>query len=211
MASQFARSCLTWWPQLGVGYYPILTDVEIYDRDYFDRFDRAAHTELGKALMRARVDFVERYYRGVLCDVGIGSGAFVELRSSCGQPTRGYDINPAGIEWLKRRNLLADPYATVFNAVSLWDVLEHMPDFQSLINNVGCWIFTSLPIFCSADHVLSSKHYRPNEHCWYFTRNGLVKIMQICGFELVSENNMETELGREDIGTFAFRRMFDAT
>jgi hypothetical protein len=30
--------------------------------------------------------------------------------------------------------------------------------------------------------------------------------MKACGFELVSESAVETELGREDIGTFAFRR-----
>jgi hypothetical protein len=54
--------------------------------------------------------------------------------------------------------------------------------------------------------VLRSKHFRPTEHCWYFTRPGLVFAMKLCGFVLVSESNIETELGREDIGTFAFRR-----
>jgi hypothetical protein len=30
--------------------------------------------------------------------------------------------------------------------------------------------------------------------------------MKLCGFALVSESTVETELGREDIGTFAFKR-----
>jgi hypothetical protein len=57
--------------------------------------------------------------------------------------------------------------------------------------------------------VLRSKHFRPQEHIWYFTREGLVNAMKACGFSLVAESDFETELGREDIGTFAFRRVTD--
>jgi predicted TPR repeat methyltransferase len=206
LAGRFATSGLTWWPQLGIGYYPVTAGLQPYDQDYFDRFDRDARTELGKALMQARVNFVEKHYRGPLIDIGIGSGAFVELRRKRSQRTYGYDINPAGIEWLQQRHLFLDPYLTRFDAITLWDVLEHIPDFQLLLSNVREWVFLSLPIFYSAEHALNSKHFRPLEHYWYFTRHGLIHAMQICGFELVSESNIETELGREDIGTFTFRR-----
>jgi len=33
-----------------------------------------------------------------------------------------------------------------------------------------------------------------------------VFAMRVCGFGLVTESNVETDLGREDIGTFAFKR-----
>jgi hypothetical protein len=203
---QFSRRCLTWWLQHGIGYYPVEAGHKPYDQDYFDSFDRNAQTELGRALMQARFNFVERHYRGTLIDVGIGSGAFVELRNQRRRSTYGYDVNPAGLAWLEQRMLLVDPHLVSFDAVTLWDVLEHIPDFQSLLANVREWVFVSLPIFRDAEHALRSKHYKPDEHCWYFTRNGLVFAMQTCGFALVSESNIETELGREDIGTFAFRR-----
>jgi hypothetical protein len=102
-----------------------------------------------------------------------------------------------------------DPYLVTFDAVTLWDVLEHIPNFQLLLANVHDWVFLSLPIFYSAEHALSSKHFRPDEHCWFFERRGLVYAMNLCGFVLVSESNIETELGREDIGTFAFRRLIN--
>jgi len=156
--------------------------------------------------MQARFNFVEQHYRGTLIDVGIGSGAFVELRQNRRRPTYGYDVNPAGIEWLEQRMLMVDPHLVAFDAATLWDVLEHIPDFQSLISNVREWLFLSLPIFRDAEHVLRSKHFRPDEHCWYFTREGLVIAMGMCGFALVSESSIETDLGREDIGMFAFRR-----
>jgi hypothetical protein len=156
--------------------------------------------------MQARFDFVERHYKGRLVDIGIGSGAFIELRRARKRMTWGYDVSRAGIKWLDDRALLVDPYLVSFEAMSLWDVLEHIPDFQSLLANVSDWLFLSLPIFRDADHALRSKHFKPDEHCWYFTRDGLVFAMKACGFDLVSENTMETELGREDIGTFAFQR-----
>ena len=203
---QFSRRCLTWWLQHGIGYYPVEAGHAPYDQDYFDSFDRNAQTELGRALMQARVNFVERHYRGTLIDVGIGSGAFVELRNQRGRSTYGYDVNPAGLAWLEQRMLLVDPHLVSFDAVTLWDVLEHIPDFQSLLANVREWVFLSLPIFRDAEHALRSKHFKPEEHYWFFSRDGLVFAMDLCGFALVSENTMETDLGREDIGTFAFRR-----
>lgn len=205
LVAQVSAGRLTWWPQLGIGFYP----VEIagpYDKEYFDRYARNAQTNLGRALMRARCDFVERHFRGTLIDVGIGSGAFIETRRARQRTTYGYDINPTALQWLDDQMLLVDPYLIPFDAMTLWDVLEHMADFQSLLANCREWLFLSLPIFRDAEHALRSKHFRPDEHYWFFTREGLVFAMKACGFGLVSESAIETELGREDIGTFAFKR-----
>ena len=202
----FSRRRLTWWPQIGIGWYPVEAGNEPYDQEYFDRFARDAQTPLGQSLMIARADFVNRHYRGPLVDVGIGSGAFIERRQADGQTTYGYDVNPAGIRWLEERKLRIDPYRIDVPAMTLWDVLEHIPNYQPLLERVRKWLFISLPIFRDAEHVLRSKHFRPQEHCWHFTRDGLVFAMKLCGFALVSESTFETDLGREDIGTFAFRR-----
>jgi len=156
--------------------------------------------------MQSRLDFVDRHHRGQLLDVGIGCGAFLELRNKAGLQTWGYDVNPAGVEWLGERGLFVNPYRAAIDAMTLWDVLEHIPDYRPLLANVRKWLFLSLPIFRDADHALRSKHYKPAEHCWYFTRRGLMLAMQDCGFALASESNIETDLGREDIGTFAFKR-----
>lgn len=192
---------LQWFPELGIGYYHVTESP--YDQEYFDRFARQADTPIGRKLMRQRVQFVEQHYRGPLVDVGIGSGAFIDRRM---RPTFGYDINPAGQAWLRARNLWANPYEGKVDAVSLWDVLEHMHDFRPLLASVQKWLFLAVPLFDDAEHVLRSKHYRRDEHCWYFTRRGLLGMMQDLGFELVSESNMETHAGREDIGAFAFKR-----
>lgn len=180
--------------------------IEPYDREYFERFSRQADTPIGRALMRARCEFVERYYGGPLIDVGIGSGAFIEARNARGRVTYGYDVNPAGIQWLEDRRLFVDPYLIPFDAMTLWDVIEHIPDFRSLLRNVRKWLFISTPIFRSANHILRSKHFRRDEHFWYFTRRGLIGVMRTIGFDLIASSRFETRIGREDIGSFVFRR-----
>jgi hypothetical protein len=211
---QFASRRLTWWQELGVGYYPVEAGAAPYDPEYFARYQRQADSEIGRALMQFRIDFVARHWDGALIDVGIGSGAFVEQRNrtfeqggwSCAA-TQGFDINPAAVAWLEQRGLFADPYRPRVSALSFWDVLEHIEDFRPLLANATRWVFTSLPIFRDAAHVLQSKHYRKDEHIWYFTRDGLVAVMREQGFILVEESDQETRIGREDISAFAFRRI----
>jgi Methyltransferase domain len=158
--------------------------------------------------MRQRADFVnEHIRREILIDVGIGSGAFIERRNAAvPHSTFGYDINPAGVAWLNRRGLWFNPYHTAVPAMSLWDVLEHIRDFRPLLANAQKWLFLALPIFADRQHALRSKHYRPAEHVWYFTRAGLLAAMHHLGFELVTESEMEILAGREDIGAYAFKR-----
>ena len=194
---------LQWFPEIGVGYFPVTESP--YDQAYFDRFAEQADSPIGRELMAGRVEFVEQHCRGWLVDIGIGSGAFIERRNAIA-PTFGFDINPAGIAWLKERDLWCDPYDAAVPAVSMWDVLEHMHDFRPLLANVRQWVFLAVPIFRDAEHVLCSKHYRKDEHCWYFTRRGLVAMLHELGFDLIADSNMEIYAGREDIGAFAFRR-----
>lgn len=198
---------MQWHPGQGIGYFPV--SERTYDQAYFDKYAGYATTELGHTLSQARVDFVARHYPHLLLDVGIGCGDFIAARNkACGAAlTFGYDINPAGIAWLKQRALWFDPFAVSgFPALSLWDVLEHIKDFRPLLNRCMGWLFVSLPIFRNAEHILGSRHFRPDEHYWYFTRDGLVAVMTDFGFDLAAESKMETLAGREDIGSFAFRR-----
>jgi hypothetical protein len=205
--AQLAARRLNWLPQLGIGFLPIDAGNAPYDRDYFDRFARDAATPLGRQLMAARCDLVDRHWRGLVVDVGIGAGAFIEARNRRRRQTMGWDVNPAGLEWLQARGLLMDPHCTPVDAIALWDVLEHIADFRSLLANVRQWVFTSLPIFSDHEHALRSKHFRPTEHYWYFTQAGLINLMQSLGFAVVEVNQDETDLGREDIVSFAFRRI----
>lgn len=197
------KNGVLWDDERGIGHMPG-DGRRIYDAAYFEKYVGYARTPLGSALNAARLDFVARHYSSSLplVDIGIGCGQFVESRKN----TFGYDVNPSAIRWLIDRGCWWDPWAYRPEAVSMWDSLEHMDDPAGFLARVNRYVFVSLPIFDGPDHVLRSKHFRPDEHLWYFTYLGLVRFMQIQGFHLIDESDMETKLGREDIHTFTFRR-----
>lgn len=196
------NSNFVWWPELGMGFHP--APAMEYRDDYWQEYRRRDATDTGAALTRARIDLVRRHFSGVAVDIGIGGGRFVEESGS-----RGFDVNARAVEWLDGRGSLCDPYSQKVDAITCWDSLEHIPDPTALLRQVRQWIFVSLPIFSGPDHALKSRHYKPGEHIWYWTHDGLVKWCADHGFSLVECNDMETQLGREGIMSYAFRRSDD--
>lgn len=191
-----------WLPGRGMGRLRV-TEAP-YDAAYFEKYEGYARTPMGRAITEARVQLVNRHTDRHVVDVGIGCGAFIEGRRGW---TWGYDVNPVGVEWLNRCGRWCDPYAAPVEAVSFWDVLEHIPDPGALLANVRRWVFVSVPIVPGdGPPPRDWKHLRPDEHCWYWTRAGFVGWMASHGFELVERSDFETRLGREDVETFVFRR-----
>jgi len=91
--------------------------------------------------------------------------------------------------------------------VTFWDSLEHIPSPKDLLMRVKKQtVFVSIPIINNILFVRTSKHYKPNEHFWYFTKEGFINYMDGQGFSCEDHNTMETDAGREDIDTFVFRR-----
>lgn len=197
-----AKTGLVWLPEHGMGWFPVPMGNQVYDQDYFQKYKTYEETDLGAKLTRARVAFVGKFYAGPMVDVGIGSGHFIQKRPL----TSGYDVNPFGVKWLEERSLFINPNLSQTSAVSFWDSLEHIRNPKTILDNIQKWVFTSLPIFRDCEHVLASKHFRKDEHCWYWTLSGFTKWMESHGFELRGTSDFESVLGREDIMSFAFRR-----
>lgn len=201
MFSSISGKNLIWFPEKGVGYFPV--EAFPYDENYFKKYEGYAETELGRRLTRARVDFVLRQWDGAVVDVGVGCGQFLNTHGRA----KGFDVNPHAVKWLKDKDLWHDVYGGEnSDALTFWDSLEHIEDMVKVVACARKFIFVSIPIFYSCNHILASKHYRKDEHFWYFTRGGLISWFAEQGFELVGEDDFEQKFGREDIGTFAFRR-----
>lgn len=182
------------------GYYPV--EDECYDDAYFNKYVGYALTPAGQAITRERVALVDRWSKGPVIDVGIGCGDFLRnLSREC----YGYDVCLPGIEWLKVHQKWVD-LATLGRAkvLTFWDSFEHIRNPFPLPSLATEAVFLTIPIFRDARHARRSKHFRPTEHYWYFTFDGLLKRFK--NFELVEWNKMEEKYGREDVQTFAFRR-----
>lgn len=205
MDRQFHRhlkNSFVWLPERGMGYFPVRE--QPYDEHYFAKYVGYAQSVMGRAITRSRVDLVNRYTKGLVVDVGIGCGDFVQTRPH----TLGYDINPLAVRWLQQRGLWVDPYAAQsVPAVSLWDVLEHIPEPERLLSRVHQYVFVSLPIVPGSGPPASDwRHLRRDEHMWYWTHDGFVAWMDAYGFVLREASAVETDLGRQDIETFVFAR-----
>lgn len=176
-----------------------------YADDYFDKYVGYEGTEIAKRINAARVSLVNRHAgpdAGIL-DIGIGSGEFIKSRPN----TFGFDINPKAVAWLKGQKRWSDSFC-VFEGFTFWDVLEHVREPESYFRKiqVGAFLFVSIPVFDSVSKVKKSKHYRPNEHYYYFTEQGFVNWMFEHRFRLLEANDHETKAGREGIMSFAFRK-----
>jgi hypothetical protein len=198
--NKFSESELRWLPEIGIGYYPVKSTP--YNAEYFERYMQMKNTPIGVALNQARVDLVNRYVSGSVLDIGIGNGAFVES----GDNIRGYDINPVAVKWLVDRRKYLHPFRGA-DALTFWDSLEHIHNPQLMLQGAKEFVFVSMPIYKDLSHLMSSKHRRYDEHCWYFTEKGCILFMSAFGFECLEINNMESDIGREDIGTFVFKRV----
>lgn len=200
LAEDLTQKGLTWWPELEMGWYPVTESP--YDAAYFAKYRRMDETDAGAALTRERVNLVRRHHRdGKCCDVGIGGGRFV-IKSGA----QGFDINQEAVSWLKKCGFFSDPYREEFDTLTFWDSLEHIPDIQGVLARAGKFVFVSIPIFDGPEHILRSKHFRKNEHFWYFTRRGFIDFMVREGFAPLEISLMEQDIGREDIESFAFVR-----
>lgn len=184
------------------GFFPV-TQNGVYDESYFQKYVGYANTEMGKAILKGRLEFVSAVIPPyvTLIDVGIGCGQFVEARRN----TRGYDVNPSGVAWLQHRKLFHD-ISYEAPAMSFWDSMEHIEDPMKVLDKCVSVAFASVPIFRDKAHALQSRHFRPDEHFWYWTEKGFIRHMGEAGFRLLERSDFETQLGREDILSFAFRR-----
>jgi hypothetical protein len=199
---QELNSGLVFLPELGIGRYPVPAS-RPYDESYFAEYQRRADTETGRALTQARIDLVARHYTGPVLDVGIGAGQFVSSR----QGTLGFDVNPAGIDWLNARDAYADLYGSKWRAITMWDVLEHIDEPELAIQQATEFVFVAIPIFTDAGDILTSHHFRKNEHIWYFTDDGIKRWFAEQGFTCIEQNTIECQLGRKGVASYAFRRV----
>jgi hypothetical protein len=212
---------LAFCPLHQIAYQKDMSKSVKYSKDYFEKYVKYEGTELAKLINDARVGLAKKYCKKIL-DVGIGSGEFIKswlLRDESHCEAYGYDINEHGVNWLKERKIFFDlekEDPKDFDGVTLWDTLEHMKapsDFLDMFP-IGMHVFISIPIFNEfneQDYDLEAlklnKHFRPNEHYYYFSQDSMKNFMNDCGYQVLEENKKEIEAGREGVYTFAFKKV----
>ena len=207
-AGQSTEEGLVWLPELSMGYLPIKQSFD-YEDSYLAKYIGYEEDGSAQRLSQARLDFVRRFLPDdePLLDIGIGAGTFVWIR---GGRTYGYDINAWGQAWLVERSLWRNPFAAHFPNASFWDSLEHTERPDLYLKVIPNLIFISMPIYHDLTEVLGSKHFKPNEHLYYFTKEGLIQFFDHYGFNCLAVDDLESsKFRREGILSFAFQRFSD--
>lgn len=191
-----------WSPSKGQGFHT--RPAMLYGGEYFANYQKLDATKMGGLLTKARVDLVKKYINPAeVVDIGIGGGRFVQESQGMG-----YDVCPDAVQWLQNTYSYRDPYGTEeVRAITCWDSLEHIPKPEKLLERVKEWLFVSIPICETASEWIESKHMKPGEHIHYFSLQGFIRWCGEHGFECQEVNWAETELGREGIASFAFKRV----
>lgn len=197
---------LSWCKDQGIMYQTDMSTSVEYDKDYYDKYIGYEKSDIATKLNKGRVQITEKYCSSIL-DIGIGSGEFIKESRN---PTYGFDINKIAVKWLNDAGLYVDPYVEMpdVGGLTFWDSMEHIPNPSELLALVKSsqYVFISMPIFSDLLNLKKSKHYKPNEHYYYFTAKGMVTFMTDSGFETIEIDDFETQSGREDILTFVFRK-----
>lgn len=197
--------------QAGVAYQTDMAAQRVpYDAEYLAKCQAYADSDIAKAVNAGRCALLLRHLaaEASVLDIGAGSGAFVRAAVSWGFAAKGFDVIPETAKQLRAEGLFADD-AVEFEAVTLWDVLEHIEDPADVLRTVraGALLFVSVPIFSDLHAVRESKHYRPGEHLYNWAAPGLVDWMRLHGFKLLEQSDHETAAGRDSIGAFAFKKV----
>lgn len=182
-----------------------------YEADYWQNYINLSGSPIAAALNDFRVSFVEKHLpaHGSILDIGIGSGEFI---NSSKRKTYGFDVNPYGITWLKENNLYFNPYSKNQNndivAYTFWDAIEHFTNPSHLLTKIkkGSYCFFSLPIFEDFSNLTASKHYKPNEHLYYWTEQSFKDYLTRLGFSVLEVSDGESTAGRLSIKSFAAQK-----
>jgi len=182
-------------------------NARMYNEELFHYLEERDKEPISVALNQFRLELVRRYSNGGrLLDIGPGACTFLRLHGDC----LGFDINPYAEKKLKEWGLWFNPYVDSFRVahiggVTFFDSFEHIESPLRILDRLSNqFVFVSIPIFRNKKHMQTSKHFKPGEHVWHFTRRQFIEYAG--DFKIVEELDDETRIGREDIKTFVMRR-----
>ena len=175
---------------------------EQYDSAYFDLYRQRHAFRLKRGDNRLRrIELLRE--PGRLLDIGCSLGYFLEAANARGWQASGVDISPYAAE--QARNLGLDVRTGVladagypdeyFDCVTMWDVLEHIPNPTKHMQEVrrvladGGLVVIGTPNLGHSAFRRKREHWRhlkPREHIFYFQRPSIVRLLHKTGFDVVT-------------------------
>ena len=189
--------------------------LDIYDEGYWKSqnpkvrgyADYASESALYLKTFEKRLGLVRRWVspKSRVLDVDCAAGYFLRVMHDCGHDVHGVELSQAiakeaiaslGADRIHIGTL--DDAATAmnyeprsFDLVTLWDVIEHVPDPQSVLRRIHGLIKPGGRLLLETQNVASRwarllgrrwHHYKHHEHLYHFTPDTIRRLLQDCGF-----------------------------
>lgn len=193
--------------------------VDVYDEGYWRSTnpkqrgyaDYARESRLYLKTFARRMRLVARHLppRARILDVGCAAGYFLQVARSAGHDVHGVEMSRAiageAVTALGADRVhigtLDDAIATKghadgsFDLVTLWDVVEHVPEPQPLLRTIRRLLKPSGRLLLETQNVSSRwarllgprwHHYKHDEHLYHFDPRTIRRLLDECGFDVLA-------------------------
>lgn len=172
--------------------------------DYYESQDYISHTDQNRGVLatiyqlvkkwsirkKLRLILKENQGVGALLDIGAGTGDFLKVAMEKGWQVQGMEPNVNAVKLASEKGLdlklsLEEFKKDQFDVVTLWHVLEHMPNLEetilqlsNLVKPKGTLII-AVPNFKSYDAQHYGKYwaaYDTPRHLWHFSKKSLMLL-----------------------------------
>ena len=185
---------------------------------YYESEDYISHTDARKSLvdkmyhtvkgynLKGKLSLIDSYATDKrLLDVGAGTGDFLLGAKNCGWEVLGIEPNDMARLKAKDKGVLlmedldAIPTGQKFEMITLWHVLEHLPDLESQIAKlVGLLtengtLVVAVPNFKSYDATYYKEYWAAFDvprHLWHFSKKSIQNIFAKHEMKVVSTKPM---------------------
>jgi 2-polyprenyl-3-methyl-5-hydroxy-6-metoxy-1,4-benzoquinol methylase len=180
------------------GYFRVLVDVA--DRHGYANYLRDAALHRANAQRRLRLLARHAARPGRLLDVGGAAGFFVDEARRAGWDAVGVDVSPAMVDWGRSQlgaELICSTFARAeirpppFDAITMWDYLEHSIDPRSDLERARTLLRPGGVLALSTGDIgsvvarLTGRRWHlltPEHHNFFFDRKTLRRLLEQTGF-----------------------------
>lgn len=179
---------------------------------YYESVDYISHTDGNKSVFEKMYQFVKgialknklrlinsQSSKGRILDIGAGVGDFLSVAKNDGWETIGIEPSDKAKTIARNKGVsfvenLSELESNSFDVITMWHVLEHVPDLENQIKELkrlikpNGTVIIAVPNFKSFDAAYYGKYWAAYDvpiHLWHFSKTAIQKLFAKENLELV--------------------------
>lgn len=158
-----------------------------------------------KYTLKQKLKLIEKYHpnKGSILDIGAGTGDFLRTAHENNWQITGFEPEQKATQIALKKGIYIenslDKITSIYNVITMWHVLEHIPDLENQILflkkhicNEGT-IIIAVPNYKSKDAQIYKEYwagYDVPRHLWHFSQQSIQKLFSENGFRIIDTKPM---------------------